>query len=243
MWLRDAKRACARHWSSKVPATIEWTLTVAQARALYDRLGAKQDNHGFYEDHALSTLTDHAAFYTAASVFEFGCGTGRFAEQLLAEVLPPSSRYVGVYISSTMVNLARERLRRWPDRTRVRLSDGSPVLSAADGSFDCVVSNYVLDLLSEDDISTFLAEAARILSEDGRLCLVSLTHGQGPFPRLVSLAWKQLHALRPQLVGGCRLIRLLDLLPAARWRIVYWEVVSAFGISSEVVVASRPPLP
>lgn len=222
---------------------MERTLTVAQARAFYDRLGARQDDHGFYEDPALSTLRDRAAFHTATSVFEFGCGTGRFAERLLAEVLPPSACYVGVDISSTMVGLARKRLRRWPDRAEVRLSDGSPELLAPDGSFDRVVSTYVLDLLSKDDISTVLAEAARILSRDGRLCLVSLTHGQGPFSRLVSLAWKQLHALRPQLVGGCRPIRLLDLLPAARWRVVHREVVLAFGISSEVVVASRPPLP
>lgn len=218
---------------------MERTFTVAQAKAFYDRLGVRQDNHGFYEDPALSTLRDRAAFHTATSVFEFGCGTGRFAELLLAEVLPPGSHYVGVDISSTMVEFARERLRRWPNRAEVRLSDGSPELFAADGSFDRVVSTYVLDLLSEDDISTVLAEAARILSRDGLLCLVSLTYGHGPFPGLVSLAWKKLHALHPQLVGGCRPIQLLDFLPAARWRVMYRDVISAFGISSEVVVASH----
>ncbi len=217
------------------------TFTAAQAKAFYDRFGAKQDTHSFYEDCALETLMGHATFHTASSVFEFGCGTGRFAERLLAEVLPPDARYVGVDISSTMVRLARERLRRWSDRVEVRLSDGSTKLSAPDGSFDRFVSSYVLDLLSEDDISAVLAEAARILSEDGRLCIVSLTYGQEPFPRLVSSAWKQLRAVRPQLVGGCRPIQILSFLPTNRWHVVYREVVSAFGISSEVVVASRPP--
>ncbi len=221
---------------------MERTFTAAQAKAFYDRFGAKQDAQGFYEDRALASLMAHAAFDTANSVFEFGCGTGRFAERLLTEALPPDARYVGVDISSTMVRIARERLRRWSDRVEVRLSDGSTKLPVPDGSFDRFVSNYVLDLLSKDDISTVLAEAARILSEDGLLCLVSLTYGQGPFSRLVSSAWKQVHAFRPQLVGGCRPIRLLDFLPAKRWRLTCREVVSTFGISSEVVVASRQPV-
>ncbi len=222
---------------------MERTFTAAQAKAFYDRFGTKQYAQGFYEDRALENLTSHAAFRAASSVFEFGCGTGRFTERLLTEVLPPDARYVGVHISPTMAHLARERLRRWPDRAEVRLSDGSAKLSAPDASFDRFVSNYVLDLLSKNDIPEVMAEAARILSKEGLLCLVSLTDGREPLSRLVSSAWKHVHALRPQLVGGCRPIRLLDFLPTNEWRITHREVVSAFGISSEVVVASRPHTP
>ncbi len=214
------------------------TLTIAQARAFYDRFGTRQDAQSFYEDRALDVLGDHGAFSTATSLFEFGCGTGRFAKRLLAQALAPEARYVGVDVSSTMVCLARERLRHWPDRAQVRLSDGSTKLEVADNSFERFVSTYVLDLLSEEDISCVLGEAARILTDDGLLCLVSLTHGDKPFSKLVSLAWKRVHALHPLLVGGCLPIRLLGFLPANRWRVRHREVVSAFGVSSEVVVAA-----
>ena len=214
-------------------------LTTAQARAFYDRLGARQDAQSFYEDRALQVLVDHGTFSTATSVFEFGCGTGRFAKRLLAQALAPEARYVGVDVSSTMVRLAREQLRHWPDRAQVRFSDGSTKLEVADNSFDRFVSTYVLDLLSEEDISCLLAEAARILTDDGLLCLASLTYGDKPLSKLVPWAWEQVHVLHPLLVGGCRPIRLLGFLPTNRWRVRHREVVSAFGVSSEVVIAAR----
>src|SRR5918994_1279149 len=108
------------------------TLTTAQARAFYDRFGARQDAQSFYEVRALDVFVDHGAFSTATSVFEFGCGTGQFAKRLIAQALPPEARYVGVDVSSTMVCLARERLQYWPDRAQVRLSDGSTKLEIAD---------------------------------------------------------------------------------------------------------------
>ena len=39
------------------------------------------------------------------------------------------------------------------------------------------VSNYVLDLLTAGDIADVLSEARRVLTAEGRLCVVSLTHG------------------------------------------------------------------
>jgi ubiquinone/menaquinone biosynthesis C-methylase UbiE len=81
------------------------TLTTAQAKAFYDRFGARQDAQSFYEDRAIDVLVVHGVFSTATSVFEFGCGTGRFAKRLLAQALPPEARYMGVDVSSAMVCL------------------------------------------------------------------------------------------------------------------------------------------
>ena len=53
------------------------------ARAFYDRFGKKQDCQSFYEDPALDELIAHASFEDARSVFEFGCGTGKFAARIL----------------------------------------------------------------------------------------------------------------------------------------------------------------
>lgn len=220
---------------------MERTLTTEEARAFYDRFGSRQDTQSFYEDRGTTALIAHAAFNEASAVFEFGCGTGRFAERLLAGILAPSCRYVGVDISSTMVGLAGKRLERWAAQAEVRLSGSSMALSEPDRRFDRFVSNYTLDLLSTDDIRALLAEAYRVLAEDGKLCLVSLTPGQRYLTQLVSRLWQQVHRIRPALVGGCRPINLLDYLPASQWRITNREVVTSFGISSEVVVASRLP--
>ena len=46
-----------------------------EAKAFYDRFGAKQDSQGFYEDRALEDLMEHVDVDEAEAGFEFGCGT------------------------------------------------------------------------------------------------------------------------------------------------------------------------
>jgi len=214
-------------------------LTHQQAKAFYDRLGSKQDLQAFYEVPATNNLIAHAAFEAAQSVFEFGCGTGAFAERLLSRHLPPQARYLAVDSSSTMVALARTRLARVGERVAVRQTDGSLQFDEVSGSFERFVSNYVLDLLSASDMAQLLAEAHRLLVAAGRLCLVSLTHGSTPLARLVTRTWTRIHTLEPRLVGGCRPVELCDCLPDTRWHIDYAQVITRFGIPSEVVVASK----
>ena len=217
------------------------TLTHDQARAFYDRFGARQDAQAFYEDAATDDLIAHADFDHAGSVFEFGCGTGRFARLLFERHLADDCAYRGGDVSSTMIDLAKERLAPWRDRARAELSDGSMKLPVGDGAVDRIVSNYVLDLLCEDDIRTLVAESQRVLRPGGLLCLASLTYG-GTLPaRAVSWMWRRVYALRPTLVGGCRPIRLLDYLPGQSWRVDYHHVVTRWCLSSEVVVARRLP--
>jgi hypothetical protein len=136
------------------------------------------------------------------------------------------------------VALARERLSPWASRATVEQSDGSPRTGAPDRRYDRFLSTYVLDLLSIEDIAAVLGDARRVLSPGGLLCLVSATHGRTPRQRFVMGLAARLHALSPALVGGCRAIDLLSLLAPESWQPIYHEVVSKWGVASEVVVAS-----
>lgn len=214
------------------------TLTPAQAEAFYDRFGKKQDSQAFYEDAAFDALVAHAQFAQARAVFELGCGTGRFAQRLLQEHLPPGATYHGIDHSTTMADLARERLAPFAERARVERSDGSLFFPVPDRSVDRVVSAYVLDLLSEEDIRQALAEAHRVLSGGGKLCLISLTHGSTLLSRAVSGAWGVVYRLRAAWVGGCRPISLVPFLDSRQWVIAWRQVVTPFGIPSEVIVAT-----
>ncbi len=213
-------------------------LTREQAKAFYDRFGAKQDWLGFHENPAIEDLIAHAAFETARVVLEFGCGTGRLAERILEKHLPPDARYRGLDISSTMVRLANGRLARFGERAEVIQTNGSPRIDAADDSVDRVISTYVLDLLAVEDIRSLVAEAHRVLVEDGRLCLVSLTHGTTAIPRLLIRVWARIAELRPALVGGCRPIELFEFLVESKWHIHHANVVAPFAIPSQIVIAS-----
>jgi len=215
------------------------TLTREQARAYYDRFGTKQDSQGYYEDPATEDMVSHAAFSEAQSVFEFGCGTGRFAETVLEQHLSSNGRYVGIDLSPKMVELARTRLSPFKRRADVREADGSLPLAVSSDAYDRFVSNYVLDLLSVSDIEAVLAEAQRILRIGGLLCLVSLSIGPTLGSRLVARILATVNALRPSLIGGCRPIQLLSFLSQKKWEVRYTNQVAPYGIPSEVVVAAK----
>lgn len=210
-----------------------------QTRSYYDRFGSKQDKQGFYEDPATRQLVAHAEFGKAKSVLELGCGTGRFAHELLSHHLSEESTYTGYDLSPMMVRLTRERIAEFGDRAAVHLSDGSPRLDAPDASADRFVANYVLDLLPASDINAVLAEAHRILEPEGLLCLVSLSRSQNPLSRMLMWTWERVHRFDPKLVGGCRPLRLEEFVSPHSWEIRHREVVVAYGIPSDVLVARK----
>ena len=215
------------------------TLTRKEARSVYDRIGARQDSQAFYEDRAVGRVVQHAALGEARHVFEFGFGTGRFAERLLSQELPEEARWRGVDVSPEMARLARQRLARFAARAEVVHSDGGPPSDEPAGAYDRFVSNYVLDLLSEEDIRAVLDQAQRMLRPGGRLCLVSLTTGCSTASRAVIGVWSRIHALAPKLVGGCRPLELRPRLAESAWDVLYHDRSASFGMPSEGIVAER----
>ena len=212
-------------------------LKPSEAQAFYDRFGKKQDTQSFYEDPALDDLIAHASFSAAKNVFEFGCGTGRFAARLLKDILPGAASYAGCDLSRTMVELATKRIAPYARRAQVFQADISGFASVPDHSIDRVISTYVLDLMSEADIAEFLREANRILRTGCKVCLVSLTRGVTLPSRIVVSIWSLIFRLRASLVGGCRPIILQRHLNPKYWETEYRNVIVAFGVPSEVLVA------
>ena len=214
------------------------TLTLEEAKAYYNDFGAKQDSQTFYEGPAIKKLIANSHFDQAASIFEFGCGTGRFAQELINGYLPPDAIYQGTDISSTMIQLATERLKSFGPRAIVTLSSTKVDIPVGDGSVDRFVSTYVFDLLPRSSVQNVLDEAHRALQRDGLLCLVGITPGTTPISRFVMGSWQWIFSRRPSIVGGCRPTQLRELLPTAQWQIRYRTVVIAWGIASEVLIAA-----
>jgi SAM-dependent methyltransferase len=218
---------------------VRTEFTPDDARKFYDRFGARQDTQGFYENPALDELVQHADFEHSRSVLEFGCGTGSFARRLFEKGFPGNARYLGLDISSTMIGLATRRLEPWRDRAEVRQTDGTPVLSVPEASFDRFVATYVFDLLDPGFALRLIPEAHRALIPGGLLCTVNMTHGTTGFSRFVCRLWTSVADRWPRLVGGCRPIAMAERLEPERWRIRHHVTVAAFGICSEVLVAER----
>ena len=215
------------------------TLSHQEARRTYDRIGSRQDSQRFYEDQATSLILQHGDFTSAESVFEFGCGTGRFALRMFEKYLSGTAHYRGVDVSPRMVRLAQTRLAPHSPQAEVVLTEGEPPIEEPAESYDRFVSNYVFDLLSHEDIRAVLREAHRMLRPDGLLCLSGISSGTGFVSRIVAGMVSWIQSIRPSLVGGCRPVDLLPFLLQSEWQVQHHSKVAAFGISSEVLVAKR----
>ncbi len=209
-----------------------------EAKRFYDRFGILQDAQ-FYERNALRRLAAASDFEHASAVFELGCGTGSLASRLLEHRLGEDARYTGVDVSSTMIAIATRRLARWADRATVSQVDATGSLPYADASFDRYIATYVFDLLSDSDIAKCLHEAHRLLAKEGKLCVITSTDGVGAVSRLVSASWKRLYAINRNLVGGCRPLQMRPWLEKRIWSVELSEVVTSWGVSSEIMIARR----
>jgi ubiquinone/menaquinone biosynthesis C-methylase UbiE len=217
---------------------IPKNITPEQARKFYNRFGRLQDTQRFYEDSATNRLIELANFNLATNLLEFGCGTGHFAQRLFTSHLPATARYTGIDLSPKMLEISTARLNKWQNQLELKCGGVSLLSELPDHAYDRFISNYVLDLLSEKDIKSVLNEAHRLLTPDGLLGLVSLTFGTHPFSRLLTKSWQKVHQLNPVLLGGCRPIQLNQFLAAAQWQIQHNETQIAFGLASQLIVAT-----
>jgi ubiquinone/menaquinone biosynthesis C-methylase UbiE len=208
-------------------------------KRFYDWLGEKLDTQSFYEQSGLDVLAHHGQFDSAHAVFEFGCGTGRLAEQLFREYLPPDCHYSATDISPNMAAITRERLKPWEGRTSIMVSAGGVGLDYGDARFDRFICTYVIDLLNDTESFKLMGEAYRVLQPDGLLCLVSITPGVTFLSRIMMRTWQFINKLNPILTGGCRPVRLRRFVQEKKWSVVYHQVLSKYGVAIEIVIARR----
>jgi ubiquinone/menaquinone biosynthesis C-methylase UbiE len=183
------------------------------------------------ETAARRRVLDRLATRPAESVLEVAVGTGKLLAHLRRSA--PLHQCVGVEISSGMVKRARRRLLRESAQLPQLCRADARQLPFADGTFDAVVSCYLLDLLAEEDIARALVEFRRVSKPAGRLALASMAK-QG---RLLSALWMPIYRAAPVLVGGCRPVDLAPLLASAGWRVRSEETITQAGFRSVVILA------
>jgi len=204
------------------------TATPEELDSFYSGFGGAADRLlGQYLEHSeLVILASHSQLSdpTVKAVLEFGSGEGAFAEELLEDYLSPSVSYRGLELSQNRVDDANARLEKYGDRATTRLNPTGVVFSGVkDESLDRVLSTFVVDLLSYEEIDGLLDEAERTLKPGGLVGIASLSVGSGPVSQTISSIWNALHTLSPILVGGCRPVDTAKLIEQhkGRWTLEF----------------------
>jgi ubiquinone/menaquinone biosynthesis C-methylase UbiE len=103
-------------------------------------------------------------------VLDVGCGTGVLT-RLAAEAIGPAGTAVGIDPGPAMIGVARLKAVRTRSRAKFELGVIER-LSFGDGTFDVVLSSFMLHHLPADVKRAGLGEAWRVLKPGGRLVLV-----------------------------------------------------------------------
>jgi len=117
---------------------------------------------------------------TTETVFDFGCGCGRLARQLIQQRDQPNS-YVGVDLHRGMINWCRSNLSPQAPQFRFEHHDVHNAgfnpntkrrvapLPAGNNQFDLVIAHSVFTHITESAVLHYLSECARILMPNGVL--------------------------------------------------------------------------
>ncbi len=136
-------------------------------RQQYDQLAMVYDRRWHnYITHTLSFLKTWINLPPSATVLDVACGTGELERLILAD--NPTQRLVGVDISAKMIEMAQQKLQRYPNVLFQIASAAS--LPFADASFDTVISANAFHYF--DDPKIALIEMNRVLTPDGKIIIL-----------------------------------------------------------------------
>lgn len=212
----------------------------ADAQRGYDRLSRWYDAlTGRWEDALRQQALDRLSPTSGETVLEIGCGTGR-ALPVLAAAIGPNGAVHGLDLSSGMLTVAGQRLRRAGATGNIQLVGGdATALPYASAGFDAVFLSFTLELFDTPEIPIALAECRRVLKRGGRIGVVALSRAGGL--NLAARLYEWGHRTFPHILD-CRLIYVRQSLEQAGFRISEARRMSLWGLPVDIVLATRPIL-
>ena len=156
--------------------------------AAYDRLSAPYDRLiAPLEANTRRRAIEKLHLESGETVLEIGCGPGH-ALRLLARHSSPDGHVIGLDAAPGMLARARRRVGSSTESDRIDLLLGDArSLPVPDDSVDAVFIEDTLELFSSDEITTVVADCARVLDADGKLGVVTMERSgveDDPFVRL-----------------------------------------------------------
>jgi len=143
---------------------------------------------GLYEL-ATSRAAQRLSAGAPATILEVGVGPGHILTAVGRR--NKSAMAVGVDVSMGMLNQSKRRLKKRNVEAKLVLGDAVQ-LPFRDGSFEGVVTSFLLDLFRQEQIPDALREMCRVLAPGGRIVVATLQFSSPILRRLGLLAHRYL---------------------------------------------------
>jgi ubiquinone/menaquinone biosynthesis C-methylase UbiE len=211
--------------------------TKAQAKESYDKISCFYDYFaGVFEKKYRNMALDRLNIKRGETVLEIGFGTGHCLKRM-AELVGENGKVYGIDISSGMLEVTKQRLKEAGLLDRVELyCEDALKMPYEDNKFDAVFMSFTLELFDMPEISKVLSEIKRILKQNGRLGVLSMSKEDGD--SILSRLYEWMHTQFPQ-YADCRPIYVEHSIKDAGFEIKYKEKVKLFSLPIEIVVSVR----
>jgi ubiquinone/menaquinone biosynthesis C-methylase UbiE len=200
----------------------------------YNRIACIYDLFGILmESKARGRALDLARIRNGEKILEVALGTGLNFVELVRR--NPKGWVGGIDVSIKMLERARKRISRTGHKNfTLHLSD-SRHLPFRDGTFDIVMTQYLLDILPVEDFAPILGEFNRVLKNGGRIVVVNMTKSE----KWINQFYEGLYKLKPPLLAGCRGVLSQPFLERVGFSGIQREFISQLGFPSEVVCGTK----
>ena len=185
------------------------------------------------ESKARQRAIDMAAIKNGEKILEVAFGTGlNFVEILKRN---PQGWVNGIDVSMKMLERARKRISKTGQKNYTLYLGDCRHLPFEDGTFDILMTQYLLDILPVEDFTPILLQFRRVLKDGGRIVLVNMTKGE----RWLNKIYEEIYKLKPPLLAGCRGVMAQPFLEEIGFKEFQREFVSQLGFPSEVVLGVK----
>ena len=209
-------------------------ITREQTRQNYDRMSRWYDLFAGSEKKFTETGLQILGAKAGERVLEIGFGTGH-SLAMLARQVGETGLVAGVELSPGMIEVTRKRIQaKSPERSAQIIQGDGTLTPLASNSFDAVFLSFTLELFSDAEIPVALKECRRVLNQEGRLVIVSLTKKDVLACRLYEWGHK-----RWPVMLDCHPIELRKSLETGGFRVQAAKVQTMWGLPVEIVLG-RP---
>lgn len=185
------------------------------------------------ESKAAKKVIEFAGLKDNQTILEVACGTGTVFDQIVKR--NPNGKNIGIDLSPDMLEKARKKLQK-NKRTNYELKESDALhLDFEDNYFDCVINNFMVDLMPENTFDTIASEFYRVLKPNGIVVTSTFALGE----KRINRFWYWLAKKAPGLLTGCRPVSFEENLLRAGFSIENKIAISQNTFPSEIIKSRK----